>query len=270
MKSSKPIKQTKSSESKRRPWQRILTVLSLLGFLAFFFPVFGGILDLANAGAMLGFLALAAIFWYWPAFLRLLRWLWGRLWGKILLLVSGVGLAFLLVLVLVLSGLVIGKLRVKPETDCPAVVVLGCQVRGETPSLLLWKRIRTAAEYLNAHPDAVAVVSGGQGPGEDISEAECMYRGLTARGIAPERILMEDGSTVTLENLRFSRRILAESGVSGPILIVSSDFHMYRALKMAENEEIEAQGLAAPSAWYSYPTYILREALALVKYALTD
>ncbi len=254
---------------KRRPWQRILTFLCLLGFLAFLLPVFGGILGFTNVGAMLGFLLLAAVFWFWPAFVRLLRRIWKRTWGKLLLLISGIGLAALTVLVLVLSGLVIGGMTKKPTSDCPVVVVLGCQVRGTVPSLLLWYRINTAAEYLNAHPDAVAVVSGGQGPGEEITEAECMCRGLTARGVAPERILKEERSTVTLENLRFSRAILEEQGIPGPILIVSNDFHLYRALKMAEDEGIEAQGLPARSAWYSYPTYVLREALALVKYELT-
>ena len=257
------------AKASRRPWQRILTLISLLGFLAFFCPVFGGILGLANLCAMAGFLILAAIFWFWPSFLRLLRRIWGRTWGKILLLVTGAGLAAGILWILVLCGLVIGGMRRQPVSDCPAVLVLGCQVRGTAPSLLLWHRINTAAEYLNAHPEAVAVVSGGQGPGEDITEAACMERVLLQRGIAPERILKEEQSTVTLENLRFSRKLLEDRGISGPVLIVSNDFHIYRALKMAEDEGIEAQGLPAPSAWYSYPTYILREALALVKYELT-
>ena len=96
-----------------------------------------------------------------------------------------------------------------------------------------------------------------------------MERCLLRRGIAPERILKEDRSTITLENLRFSREILETRGITGPVLIVSNDFHIYRALKMAEDEGIDAQALAAPSAWYSYPTYIFREALALIKYELT-
>lgn len=253
----------------RRPWQRILTLLCLPGFLVFFLPVFGGILGLANLCGMGGFLALAGIIWWWPSVARLLKWLWGRVWGRLILILSGLGLAALLVTLTVLCGLVIGKLHASPEGTCRTLIVLGCQVRGEKPSLLLWHRIQTAADYLSAHPQAVAIVSGGRGSGEEISEAECMYRGLTARGIAPERIWLEDRSTVTLENLTFSRQVMEEQGLEGPILLVSSDFHIYRALRMARDQGIEAQALAAPSAWYAGPTYVLREAMATVKYLLT-
>ena len=258
----------KRKAAARRPWQGILVFLCLLGFLLFFAPVFGGILGLANLSAMAGFLVLAAVIWWWPPFARLLKWLWGRLWGKLVLLLSGVGLAALIVTLSILSCLVISKLGAKPEGECRTLIVLGCQVRGKTPSLLLWHRIQSAADYLGAHPEAVAVVSGGQGPGEEISEAECMYRGLTARGIAPERIYLEDRSTVTKENLALSRQVMEEQGLEGPILVVSNDFHIYRALRMARDQGIEAQALAAPSAWYSYPTYVLREAMATVKYLL--
>lgn len=265
-----PDPKTDAQRPKRRRWQRILTLLCLLGFLMFFFPVFGGILDLANSSAMLGFLLLAVIFWFWPGFLRLLRRIWKKTWGKIFLLLTGTGLTALVLLILVLSGLVISGMTKKPSSDCPAVLVLGCQVRGTVPSLLLSYRIQVAADYLNSHPEAVAVVSGGQGPGEDITEAECMMQGLVRRGVDPQRILKEDQSTLTLGNLRFSKAILEKEGIPGPVLIVSNDFHLYRALKMAEDEGIEAQGLPARSAWYSYPTYILREALALIKYGLTS
>ena len=96
-----------------------------------------------------------------------------------------------------------------------------------------------------------------------------MYQGLTARGIDPARLRLEDASSVTLENLRFSMELMEREGLEGPVALISNDFHLYRALTMAEDLGLEAQGLAARSNWYSRPTYILREALALVKYALT-
>jgi Uncharacterized membrane protein len=250
-------------------WRLLMTLLALGGFLIFLFPVFGGILNLANLAAMAGFLLLAAMFRWWPGFLRLLGRCWKRPWARVLLLVSGLGLATLLAVLLVLCGLVISKLRTKPETPCPTIIVLGCQVRGTTPSLLLRYRIQAAAEYLEAHPEAVAILSGGQGPGEDMSEAACMYQELTARGIDPARLRLEDASSVTLENLRFSMELMEREGLEGPVALISNDFHLYRALTMAEDLGLEAQGLAARSNWYSRPTYILREALALVKYALT-
>ena len=262
----------KNSASARIPlWRWLAILLSLAGFLVFFFPVMGRILNPANLAAMGGFLVLAVIFLRWPAFLALLRRIWAKGWGKLLLSITALALAFLLVLMLVLCCEVVSCLGAYPEGPCPTVIVLGCQVRGTTPSLMLSYRIQAAADYLDKNPDAVAILSGGQGPGERISEAGCMYNGLVARGIDPARLILEENSANTRENLRFSEAIMEEKGMSGPVAIVSNDFHIFRALKMAKDNGLEAEGLAACSDyWFSRPTYVLREALALVKYAVTN
>lgn len=261
--------ETKASDRIPR-WRRWMIAFCLLGFLIFFFPVFGGIVNLANASAMGGFLALAAVFLWWPGFLGLLRRIWKKRLGKLFLSVTGIGLAALLVLLLVLCCQIASCLREKPEEPCPTVIVLGCQVRGTTPSLMLSYRIQAAADYLNENPESTAILSGGQGAGESISEAACMYRGLVSRGVDPARLLLEEQSTNTIENLRFSKVLMEREGLRGPVVIVSNDFHIFRALHMAEDVGLQAQGLAARSDyWFSRPTYILREALAMVKYALT-
>lgn len=247
-------------------WRRWMILLSLLGFTVFFLPVFGRILNLANAAAMVGFLILALVFRFWPGFLELLRRIWGKRLGKLFLSVTGLGLAALLLILLVLCCQVASHLRDQPEEPCPTVIVLGCQVRGSAPSLLLSCRIDAAADYLNENPKASAILSGGRGAGEDISEAACMYRELTARGIDPARLRLEEDSTVTLENLKNSKALMEREGLSGPAVIVSNDFHICRALKMAADIGLDARGLAAASHWYSRPTYVLREALAMVKY----
>lgn len=267
----KPRPRPSGKERRRFPrWRKILILLSLLGFLVFFCPVMGGILNVANMAAMTGFLLLAAVFLLWPGFLRLLRWFWGRCWGKILLLVLGVGTGALAVTLLVLFCLVATKLHAVPPEPCPTMIVLGCQVRGTTPSLLLSYRIQAAADYLTAHPETVAVLSGGIGSGEDISEAECMCRALTAKGIDPKRLYLEAESTNTQENLRFSKALMEREGLTGPVAVVSSDFHIYRALQMAEDIGLDAQGLAACSKYrFSTPTYMLREAMALIQYAFS-
>ena len=267
----KPRLRPSGKERRRLPlWRKLLILLSLLGFLAFFCPVVGGILNVANLAAMTGFLLLAAVFLRWPGFLRLLRWLWARRWGKLLLVTVGVGSSALLLTVLVLFCLVASKLRAEPQAGCPTLIVLGCQVHGQTPSLLLSYRIQAAADYLAANPSAVAVLSGGRGDGEDISEAECMLRSLTAKGIDPGRLYLEDRSSSTQENLSFSKALKEREGLGGPVVVVSNDFHIYRALRMAEDIGLEAQGLAAKSKYrFSTPTYMLREALALVAYTLT-
>ncbi len=238
-------------------------------FLMFLAPLFGGILDLSNFTGMAGGLLILWVCLRWERCKALVRRIWSRRWGRLLL--SAVGLLTLAVLILlfVLCCRVMSRMREQPETDAGTLIVLGCQVRGQTPSLLLYYRIQAAGDYLDAHPEAVAILSGSQGTGEDISEAECMYRALTARGIAPERLYLEDRSHITLENLTFSREIIRREGLSQDVVVVSNDFHIYRALRMAEDLDFPVQGLAAPSAWYSKPTNIFREAMALVKYWLT-
>ncbi len=250
-------------------WRRFLILLCLLGFLAFSCPIFGGILNVANVAAMSGFLLLAGIFFWWPGFVRLLGWFWSRRWGRVLVLVVGVGSSAVILTLAVLFCLVATKLWAAPRESCSTVIVLGCQVKGQTPSLLLRFRIEAAADYLTANPEAVAILSGGMGSGENITEAACMYQALTERGIAPNRLLLEDESRNTQENLRFSKALMEREGLNGPVVIVSNDFHIYRALKMAEDQGLNAQGLAARSNWYSRPTYMLREAMALVQYAFT-
>ena len=258
-------------EAARLPrWRLILLLLALLGFLIFFLPVFGGILNPANAGAMAGFLGLAAVWLWWPGFLRLLGRLWARTWTRILLLASGLGLLALLIVVLVFCGRVIARFGAVPELPCPTVIVLGCQVRGTVPSRSLSCRIETTAEYLRENPGSVAVLSGGRGDGENLSEAACMYRELVARGIDPARLYREEASATTWENLRNSLALMDREGLEQPAALVSSDLHLCRALEMAEDLGLSAQGLAAPTSWYSRPTYVLREALALLVYRLTN
>ena len=153
------------------------------------------------------------------------------------------------------------------ESDAPYVIVLGAAVYGETPSISLRHRSDRAAEHLQRNPDAVAVVSGGQGEGEDISEAEAMRRYLIDKGVAGGRILMEDRSTSTLENLTFSKRVIENSGGDpARVAVVSSSYHLYRAKRMAAALGMEADGLPSSD---GYPVYMtgmyLREAVAVWK-----
>ena len=250
-------------------WRRICLVLVLIMFGFFFYPLLAGHLDLCNLSVMVGCGLLTAILIWWEPFLRLVRRLWAKAWGRVLLLVIGGGLAAAVLLLTVLMILVGTKMNAKPTQDRQTLIVLGCQVRGESPSRQLYYRINAADEYLRAHPDAVAILSGGRGPNEGIAEAECMYRCLTARGIDPARLYRESESSTTLENLRFSSALMDREGLRGPVLIVTNGFHVYRALRMAGDLGIPAEGLAAASDAPSMPFALLREAMALVKYALS-
>ncbi len=112
------------------------------------------------------------------------------------------------VVFLSVEAVVFSSGRKAPAGDGEYVIILGAQVRGEVPTLVLGARIRAAAEYLQEHPQAIAVASGGKGSGENISEAEAIRRGLVRLGISEERILLEDCSTSTAENLRFSAEVI--------------------------------------------------------------
>ena len=124
-----------------------------------------------------------------------------------------------------------------PPDDADYLIVLGCGVFGTSPSPSLRERLEAAGDFLEAHPDCVAVVSGGQGEGEDISEAECMRRWLEARGISAERILVEDRAMSTEENMTFSAPMIeAHSGkpyAENAIAVCSSEYHLYRARWLA-------------------------------------
>lgn len=145
-----------------------------------------------------------------------------------------------------------------PDKDCgrPYLVVLGCAVHGDTPSLALTHRAEGAYRYLNKYPDSTAVVSGGQGSGENISEAKCMYDLLTGWGIDPKRIIMEDKAASTSENLDFSFDIIRSRGddPDGNVTLVSSSYHMYRAKCMARLKGVDAKGCIGSM---GYPVYML-------------
>lgn len=166
----------------------------------------------------------------------------------------------------VLEFMIISDARSEKHTEKDYIIVLGAQVRGSEASLALRHRLEGALEYMELHPNCTAIVSGGKGDGENISEAECMYNWLTAHGIADSRIICENRSTSTMENLRFSFEKIRERGdePDGNIAIVSSGYHLHRAKEMSEMLGAQAIGVAGN---LGYPIFTLgcyiREAFGL-------
>nr|WP_325183057.1 YdcF family protein [uncultured Oscillibacter sp.] len=163
------------------------------------------------------------------------------------------------------------------NSDIPvdAVIVLGAGVNGETPSAALQSRINAAAAYLQKHPDVPVVLSGGQGPGERITEAEAMRRALwTNSEEANRRYLLEDRSTSTAENFRFSKALLEEYGLdteTAVVAVVTNDFHCFRTHMIAQRQGLRIIDVPAELPWWWLTAnYYLREAFALVKTALLD
>ena len=173
-----------------------------------------------------------------------------------------------------LLGQVLGGARDDISGDPKAMVILGCQVRESGPSVMLRDRLDKALEYLKDHPDTVVVVSGGQGEREPASEAQAMAGYLEDHGFPREKILLEDQSVNTYQNLTYTARCLEEAGidVKDGVVIVSNGFHLTRAKMLAGRVGFEnISTLAAPSS--HTPTRLkmyVREPLALVKSFVFD
>lgn len=146
------------------------------------------------------------------------------------------------------------------------VIVLGAGIRGERVSKLLSYRLDKAAEYSSKNPEAIIVVSGGQGPQENITEALAMERYLVAKGVPQEKILKEEAATSTYENLLFSKEILDEA-IQKPYktVIITNDFHIYRAVNIAKKLGLDVTHYNAKTEWYGVPLNYSRECVAIFK-----
>ncbi len=167
--------------------------------------------------------------------------------GRVLTRTVTVLLALGLAVCAVTEGFVIKASFGSPNEQVDCVVVLGAKVRSWGPSVSLWDRIYAAADYLNTHPEVIAVVSGGQGADEPETEAGCMYRELVNLGVEPERILVEDQAKSTWENIRFSLDLLEKETGARPakLGVVSSEYHLFRASLFAKNAGVEFVGIPA-------------------------
>lgn len=235
-----------------------------IGWGFYFFPiVLGGIFNIGTAAGLFVFGGLFLWGVFRPKILGVLPELRRKKPIKLMTNAFCVLFAAGILFSVVLSGVMIGAFSDAPEENA-TVIVLGCGVNGEKPSKLLNTRIKAAAEYLNEHPEAACVVSGGQGEHEDISEAECMYRELVNAGISPERIHKEDRSTSTRENLLFSHEIIKENGLNESIAVVTNEFHQYRAGKIAEKLGLENGAVPADTPIGLLPVFWTRELAGIV------
>lgn len=145
------------------------------------------------------------------------------------------------------------------------VIVLGGKIEDGRPKLMLARRLHTAAEYLEENPEAVCVVSGGQGPDEDQPEAHVMRGYLSELGINPGRVEVEDASRDTRENIAFSARIIRERGIPESVTVVSDGFHQLRAAYFCRQNGLLPHALASMTPWGLIPSYEVREMGAWVK-----
>lgn len=180
--------------------------------------------------------------------------------------------------------------------DSSTVIVLGCGVRGETPTIMYRQRIEAARRYLLDHPDAKAVLSGGQGAGEDISEAQAAYEYLTDHEkaqsdltyfieaseavnkndinsdtqvpvIDAERLHLEDTSVSSHTNLSNSYYVAVQNALSTDAVIITQNYHEYRAVMTAEQAGFtNVRSYPAQTYWYMFATFYTRELYAILYY----
>ena len=196
------------------------------------------------------------------ALLLLHRHLPVALWRVVVILVC-IGLAYFCFV----EYFIIKNARTDKDVGRDYLIVLGAAVYGDQPSLTLVRRLEGTLDYLNEHPDTVAIVSGGMGKGENVTEAQAMHDWLIAHGVPEERVIMEPKATSTLENLKFSFDIIRARGdePQGNVAIVSSAYHLYRAKLMAKSLGVpDAAGVAAPWGYFFVMlNYFIREAFGV-------
>lgn len=207
-----------------------LTALGLCAWAFLVYYGFAGLLLLCLGAAVFAFGAVDALKNRFPRAMRLIR--------RVLLTLTAL-FAAASIATGVYVGIACGGAD-DPQADY--LIVLGAGVNGTEPSRSLNERLRAAEAYLRTYPDAVAVLSGGQGDFENISEAECMYRRLVDAGIPAERLRKEERATSTEENLAFSLALIEAECEDAPetVAVVSSEYHLCRAALLAERAGVRA------------------------------
>ncbi len=168
-----------------------------------------------------------------------------------------------LVLVVVESACMVSACMKAPVENA-TVVVLGCKVNGDRPSLSLEERLIEAYEYLSENPEASCIVTGGKGDDENISEAECMYRWLVEKGIESSRIYKEERATSTKENIAYAKEIIEKSNLNKDIVIITSDYHTYRAGITAKENGLAFGSSPSKTSVWIFPSFYIRELYAIL------
>ncbi|SHR27661.1 DUF218 domain [Mycobacteroides abscessus subsp. abscessus] len=179
------------------------------------------------------------------------------------------GYILFLISFFIVEGLILNEAFSKEKynkEEIDFVIILGAGLRGEEPSKTLQGRLDVGLEFLLENRNIPVIVSGGQGPGEAITEAEAMGTFLVKNGVEEYRVYYESLSTDTNENLKFSRDIMTQLGIKKPkILIITSDYHLFRAKYLAGEYGLTSYGLGGDSPFFVKVNYYIREYFGVVK-----
>ena len=246
--------------------KRILFLL--LGIVSFLYYI----VCMAFAGFDLSFV------WIWPllgvfCFIRyrmLTRKLKGEtMWQapKWLVNIYRICLAVGITAFVLVESQVVLSMNTKPQENLDYVIVLGAGIRGTTPTRPLRLRIQTAYDYMMNNHDTILIASGGQGSDEQISEAACIRNTLVEMGLDESRILIEDKSRDTIENIRNSYELIPDKG--SEVGIVTNGFHIWRSVTIAQSEGYDhVSGVPAKTLMPVGIHYVVREFFGYLKWKL--
>lgn len=214
-----------------------------------------------NIGTILGAVAgtiFLAVGIFFPQLIELIKKASKNKFGRIVLAIISVFVMTALCIYFGTLGSIVKAEKNEAENQ-KTLIVLGCQVRGNVPSLMLRTRIDAAFDYLQKNPDAKAILSGSKGNDELISEAECMYENLVEMGIDKDRLFIEDKSVNTDENIKNSLEIIKENNLSDDVAVATSDYHQKRAAMICARYSLSAHAVNAKTPAYLTPVFYTRE-----------
>ncbi len=242
---------------------RVIIVIVSLGMIYWYID--SRFIGFGNIIGIVFFLAAICCAVFYGSVKKFIIKLRGKRGGKIVVNIVFILIGLFLVYVITAMSLMFYGSSNTPEKGS-TVVILGCEVRGTEPSQTLKNRLDTAYDYLKENPDVSAVLSGGKGSNESISEAECMYRYLTEKGISKNRLYKEEKSSTTYENIKFSMEIIKNKGLNENLAIVTDWYHEYRASLIAKRQGITGVGaVSTPTQTYLTANLVTREIFALGK-----
>jgi len=205
-------------------------------------------LSMAISVMLFGYLAV------WPAFGRAGS---GLLGARLYVLISLLAFYLLSLLAIYSLSAVLNLIHLRKRRRADYIVVLGAGLIGTRVTPLLAARIDKGIELLSWNPKALLIMSGGQGPGEDLAEGRAMADYAVQKGIDKDKIIVEGRSRSTDENLLFSRELM--SGEKPRVILVTTAYHVFRALLLARRQGMKCVGYGAKTKWYFTLNALLRE-----------
>ncbi len=193
----------------------------------------------------------------------------GYIIAKILRKTAHILIACFIISLIFVEGIIISGSRTNAkDSDC--IFVLGCGLHGDDLTLMGKKRADSAIAYLKENPDCIAIMCGGQGNGETVTEAQALYSYIEKAGISQERLFKEERSTDTRQNIRFAKEIVKSVGLdpkTDQFAIVTNDFHLYRSVMISNKagfDNVKTINAPTPTLPFLRTSMYLREYFSLM------